>query len=1539
MTTPIRSNLEENSGDEDDCQELVAESFVEEPDAGEHFMQATSEFFSKMGYWLYNSRVVQYIARDERVRVKTVFQTEDIWILGVCYTLESNEPTCSLPETSRSRKLSSLQQQHSSRIGDSRNHTIGSLGAGSDNHRDSKRPWERKMAYSSTSPRAMTDNDSIFTFTSTAEGSESGFSRLRSREQHPERQREKELAKARKMAKELEKEEKAREKAKEKAKLKEEEKHQRLKAKISQPRFDPNNLREGTKDLSEVLTSDTKDQLHPQFRTETNRKSRSIHGYNHEEMSNVGLGLTTPSGEPKQSVIRRMRSISILQKTPSAVDALAQKKFVHDSQFGVLPDRTNQPRSQSISNISVLSQRSTGTSSLSSHDGQSRRRPTSPSPPSSVKKPLSVHEALAACPRPNVLSKLSHLNLDKKKLPDLPPLGLDDIPDIPIHPYQDPSQPERDDLTSNVHTYASVPIPDVPDTDTTEPTPTSSKDSKSGKRRMTISGIFSKDPKPSTTGGLAVLKTLVNASKISLRPKAEDPTPISRHQSPASIGTATATISFVPQPPGSSSSKKGGVTKNMQHWIERRISSNNLHQQAFVASTNEPVPLISKDVVLPPTSSPLTMRVSEANTLTQASERQQENDSQHLPSRMRKKSSIFSITSTSSAISSPLSVFKSGSPQSASSTKTFSTMYPLAEPLSIEQHNIGEAHIAFAPAPPPPQNSTSLSEVKIDKDTAPEPKLDCKVREEPDWMVPSTALDYSTSKDLVILPPLPPEPPSEAFILLNNRASSSAVSLERDLEGSVLISMPEAEEASCATASDASIQKKLLNKDIIRTENNCLFDQLAAFSNDKSESISDLRSEWESLWPSKSEANQVAGMDTVDFVHVQKTHGKRSSHLKDESLTPQERERIRKIGSTYVKVKNPTPEIVAPQPKAPLLLQSQVLHNHDSGEVPRSSSPEVLKDSPGEKSSPLSDRLLRPFTLITALPPQVSPPSPSPSLSKSWRAMSPRPHSPAFSLPFLSSSKPASSRSVRVQASSSITNKEDITGDDENASVEIDIAPRKAVSPSTLQSPTAYLSLDKPVSSSNLSTNQRTLQRFMLDFQSKFWFTYRKDIARIDPSYFTSDAGWGCMMRTGQSLLAQAFAIVLLGREWRAYPTVAEENTQKYRTLLSWFADEPEQPYSIHNIAKAGLYLDKRVGEWFGPSTVAHALKRLSEQHIDCPLHVMVSMENTVRFSDILKLATEGQSVNALAGPTRSQWKPVVILMPSRFGREKLIDRYVGNLKQLFKLPQFLGIAGGRPGRSLYFIASQGNDLFYLDPHFVKPRATYEELLNVPSTSYHCGVVRAMDIMEMDPSMMLGFLIRSTRDLLDLSTRLKNEMESGLPLLTLLEDIPLDIQDEDCQESDNQNIVSAEVQPHPKSHDESADKVLGGQSDPEYIPGLNNGHPSETQLLYGHKSGMSRIIDTSTETYKAQASMLPKQDPSETHLQQDHSSLQPKREMKRITRTLKSPMPVAKSIDGGITSRRATELYQHQRTIQNGNHMHDDDNLSVHSFDSDVSIA
>lgn len=84
---------------------------------------------------------------------------------------------------------------------------------------------------------------------------------------------------------------------------------------------------------------------------------------------------------------------------------------------------------------------------------------------------------------------------------------------------------------------------------------------------------------------------------------------------------------------------------------------------------------------------------------------------------------------------------------------------------------------------------------------------------------------------------------------------------------------------------------------------------------------------------------------------------------------------------------------------------------------------------------------------------------------------------------------------------------------------------------------------------------------FLDDFESRLWFTYRSNFPAIEESLgatdhnmssfplrlrthfnngrgFTSDTGWGCMIRSGQCLLANALAVLHLGRgthSWSPY--------------------------------------------------------------------------------------------------------------------------------------------------------------------------------------------------------------------------------------------------------------------------------------------------------------------------------------------------------------------------------------------------------------------
>lgn len=53
---------------------------------------------------------------------------------------------------------------------------------------------------------------------------------------------------------------------------------------------------------------------------------------------------------------------------------------------------------------------------------------------------------------------------------------------------------------------------------------------------------------------------------------------------------------------------------------------------------------------------------------------------------------------------------------------------------------------------------------------------------------------------------------------------------------------------------------------------------------------------------------------------------------------------------------------------------------------------------------------------------------------------------------------------------------------------------------------------------------------FYQDFTSKIWCTYRHNYPAIKSTNFTHDGGWGCMLRSGQSLLSNALILHFLGR-------------------------------------------------------------------------------------------------------------------------------------------------------------------------------------------------------------------------------------------------------------------------------------------------------------------------------------------------------------------------------------------------------------------------
>eukprot|EP00118_Oscarella_pearsei_P005314 m.24317 g.24317 ORF g.24317 m.24317 type:complete len:216 (+) comp28603_c0_seq3:68-715(+) len=138
------------------------------------------------------------------------------------------------------------------------------------------------------------------------------------------------------------------------------------------------------------------------------------------------------------------------------------------------------------------------------------------------------------------------------------------------------------------------------------------------------------------------------------------------------------------------------------------------------------------------------------------------------------------------------------------------------------------------------------------------------------------------------------------------------------------------------------------------------------------------------------------------------------------------------------------------------------------------------------------------------------------------------------------------------------------------------------------------------------------------EIKGKLWFTYRKKFRAIGGTGPTTDAGWGCTMRCGQMLLAQALMWRHLGQEWKWKP---KELSRKYNQILSHFLDQPDALYSIQQIAQCGVDFNRRIGEWFGPNNMCHVIRKLSQFDDWSSLTVHVAMDMTVIIKEISNLS------------------------------------------------------------------------------------------------------------------------------------------------------------------------------------------------------------------------------------------------------------------------------------------------------------------------------
>ena len=245
---------------------------------------------------------------------------------------------------------------------------------------------------------------------------------------------------------------------------------------------------------------------------------------------------------------------------------------------------------------------------------------------------------------------------------------------------------------------------------------------------------------------------------------------------------------------------------------------------------------------------------------------------------------------------------------------------------------------------------------------------------------------------------------------------------------------------------------------------------------------------------------------------------------------------------------------------------------------------------------------------------------------------------------------------------------------------------------------------------------------FLEDLKTRPWFTYRYGFPII--SGYATDSGWGCMVRVGQSLLANAFIILALGRDWKL------SDSPKYVDIMSKFLDTEGNEFSLHNIVLTGQKeCLKPIGEWFGTHTIAMALKHLVNSNPG-PFRVYVATDGTVYDHEIKEF-------------------PLLILIPLRLGLHVIPVENYEHIKGCLKLPWCNGIAGGKPNSALFFVGFQDDKLIYLDPHTSQDVVPIDHLSFKSFSTYQVDTTKPshkIPISQLDPNLLLSFIVHSRSD-------------------------------------------------------------------------------------------------------------------------------------------------------------------------------------------------
>ena len=249
--------------------------------------------------------------------------------------------------------------------------------------------------------------------------------------------------------------------------------------------------------------------------------------------------------------------------------------------------------------------------------------------------------------------------------------------------------------------------------------------------------------------------------------------------------------------------------------------------------------------------------------------------------------------------------------------------------------------------------------------------------------------------------------------------------------------------------------------------------------------------------------------------------------------------------------------------------------------------------------------------------------------------------------------------------------------------------------------------------------------------------TYRRGMLPIKEK--TSDSGWGCMIRSLQMALAQTFVTITLGNNWKYNQQSMEVERIVYqlKSIINLFGDDPNNLFSIHRLVTRSSQHGVNEGQWWGPSFASD----IGVEHIN-EMHVFGTRGYVAKFGQIIT-----SKIDKLVYETEGKFNPCIIFVPCRLGPEKPDPSNKELIKEIFEIPQCMGMIGGEPNLAHYFHTLMGDELYYLDPHNTQQAVNMKKEWSMKS--YFCKDLMKMSYEKLDPSVSIVFLVKTENDYYD----------------------------------------------------------------------------------------------------------------------------------------------------------------------------------------------